>query len=172
MTPEELMKLPVNKKRKILELLEAQQEHRRYNLIDSIYPEEGPLRRELYTKHMEFYKSGADYQQRLLMAGNRTGKTFAGGYEAALHLTGNYPEWWEGRLFNKPVRLWAAGKTSETTRDIIQHVMVGEYSEIGTGMIPKADIIHKSPKAGGVPGAIDTVSVRYKYGHETSTLGF
>jgi hypothetical protein len=53
------------------------------------------------------------------MAANRVGKTEgAGGYEMTCHLTGRYPDWWEGRRFSGPVRAWAAGKTNETTRDV------------------------------------------------------
>ena len=53
------------------------------------YPDEGPLRRELYPKHMQCFADGAQYQQRLFMAANRVGKTEGvGAYEVALHLTG------------------------------------------------------------------------------------
>ena len=40
-----------------------------------MYPEEGPLRRELYVKHMEFFEKGKTYRQRMMMAANRVGKT-------------------------------------------------------------------------------------------------
>src|SRR5215475_12923227 len=48
-----------------------------------------------YPKQIEFHASPA--RERLLMAGNQLGKTLAGGYEAAMHATGIYPEWWTGR---------------------------------------------------------------------------
>ncbi len=69
------------------------------------YPDTGPLRRELYQKHLEFFRAGAKYRERCFMAANRVGKTEgAGGYELTCHLTGYYPPWWEGRRFNGPVR--------------------------------------------------------------------
>jgi hypothetical protein len=35
------------------------------------YPETGPLRRELYTKHMAFFAAGTTWRQRLYLAANR-----------------------------------------------------------------------------------------------------
>ena len=43
-------------------------------LRDQIFPDTGPLRRELYPKHMEHFAAGRDYKERLFMAGNRIGK--------------------------------------------------------------------------------------------------
>ena len=43
-----------------------------------------------YPKQIEFHASPA--RERLLMAGNQLGKTLAGGYEAAMHAAGIYPD--------------------------------------------------------------------------------
>ena len=43
-------------------------------LRDQLFPDTGPLRRELYPKHMEHFTAGRDYKERLFMAGNRIGK--------------------------------------------------------------------------------------------------
>ncbi len=57
--------------------------------FDLFYPDTGPLRRELYQKHLEFFRAGAKYRERCFMAANRVGKTEgAGGYELTCHLTG------------------------------------------------------------------------------------
>lgn len=37
------------------------------------------------------------------MAGNQLGKTLAGGFEAAIHATGRYPDWWKGKRFDGKV---------------------------------------------------------------------
>ena len=106
-----------------------------------MFPDEGPLRRELYPKHLEFFKSGAIHRERLFMAANRAGKTVAGGFEMALHLTGKYPDWWVGRRFDKPIIAMCAGDTGQTTRDILQAKMLGglyQSDEWGTGIIPGA----------------------------------
>ena len=90
--------------------------------------------RHKYAKHLEFFRAGADYRERCAMAANRVGKTFGmGGYEISAHLTGQYPEWWEGRRFDKPVKVWAAGKTNETTRDIVQFTLLGNIIARGSG---------------------------------------
>jgi len=92
-----------------------------------------------YTKQAEFHAAGATVRERLLMAGNQLGKTFCGACEAAIHLTGLYPEWWQGRRFDHPVRAWAGSETGEVTRDGVQRLLVGEpknETEWGTGMIP------------------------------------
>lgn len=72
--------------------------------ILSFYPEKGPLRRELYPKHMAFFAAGAKWQERCVCAANRIGKTEGiGGYELTCHLTGNYPDWWVGKRFFRPI---------------------------------------------------------------------
>jgi hypothetical protein len=53
-----------------------------------------------YAKQREFHAAGASARERLLMAGNQLGKTIAGGFEAAMHATGRYPGWWQGRRFD------------------------------------------------------------------------
>jgi phage terminase large subunit-like protein len=119
---------------------------------------------------MEFFAAGAKYRERCFMAANRIGKTeSAGGYETTMHLTGLYPAWWPGRRFGRPVALWAAGKTNETTRDIIQAKMLGPQGAYGTGLIP-GDLIDDTTSRQGVPGAVDTISVRHVSGG-ISTLG-
>ena len=59
------------------------------------------LERRKLTNRLREYKP-YDYQkkfhniigaQRLLMAGNRIGKSFCGAAEVAIHLTGKYPYW-------------------------------------------------------------------------------
>ena len=55
-----------------------------------------------------FFAGGGRAMERCFMAANRVGKTFGvGGYETALHLTGLYPAWWEGRRFTQPITAWA-----------------------------------------------------------------
>jgi phage terminase large subunit-like protein len=119
-----------------------------------------------YPKQAEFHEAGAKHRERLLMAGNRVGKTQCGAAETAFHLTGDYPDWWVGKRFDRPVRVWAAGVTGETTRDVLQEKLVGppfREAEWGTGMIPKAAIANVVTSR-GIPAAIDTVSVRHVSG--------
>lgn len=91
---------------------------------------------------MAFFGMSARHREIAFVAGNRTGKTFAGSYAAAVHATGRYPDWWPGRRFEDPTNGWAVGKTSETARDIIQVALFGDDpDDPGTGAIPAADIL-------------------------------
>ena len=119
-----------------------------------------------YPKQVAFHDAGAKHRERLLMCANRFGKTMCGAAELAFHLTGDYPEWWNGKRFDKPVGAWAAGVTGETTRDVLQEKLIGppfRESEWGTGMIPKAAIAGVATSR-GIPAAIDTVNVRHVSG--------
>ncbi|AHC48234.1 putative DNA PACKAGING PROTEIN GP2 [Achromobacter xylosoxidans NBRC 15126 = ATCC 27061] len=78
-----------------------------------------------YEKQREFHAQGAAYGERLFSAGNQLGKTFPGAYETAMHLTGRYPEWWEGKVFQKPTAGWAASVSSALTRDGMQRLLLG-----------------------------------------------
>jgi len=112
-------------------------------------------------------------QQRLLMAGNRVGKSFCGAMEIAYHATGKYPSWWAGKRFNRPVRCWAGGVSNETTRDVCQKELVGQPDDPtarGTGSIPLNSIGDTVRKA-GVPNAINSVVVKHITGGY-SRIGF
>lgn len=140
--------------------------------IDSFYPDSGPLRRELYPKHLAFIKAGAVHRERGFRAAHRVGKTEGvGSYEVSHHMTGNYPAWWEGKKFRKAVRVWACGDTNQTTRDILQAKLLGPISNIGTGLIPGDSIIDWKRKASSVPDTVETVYVRHISGG-VSILGF
>jgi phage terminase large subunit-like protein len=109
----------------------------------------------------------------LLMAGNQLGKTYCGSADVAFHLTGLYPDWWEGRRWDRPTRWWAASKTGEVTRDGVQRYLVGEpknETSWGTGMVPKAHLLTTKRRM-GVADALDSITVRHVSGG-TSTLGF
>ena len=142
------------------------------NMIDDLYPADGKLCRNNYKPHMEFFKAGGDYRERCIMAANRVGKSLGtGGYELTLHLTGKYPPWWEGRRFDKPIRAWAAGDTTQTVRDIGQEILLGPPNDVGTGLIPGDLIQGIKKKAGSVPDAIETITVKHVSGG-FSRLGF
>jgi phage terminase large subunit-like protein len=126
-----------------------------------------------YAKQREFHAAGKAHRERLLMAGNQLGKTYCGGAEVAYHLTGLYPDWWQGKTWDRPVRWWAGSKTGEVTRDGVQRYLVGEpkdESKWGHGMIPKAHLLDHARRQ-GIADALDSVVVKHASGG-TSTLGF
>lgn len=163
-------------KEELIDLLEEKARRAKLRKILTMYPDSGPLRRELYPKHLEFFSAGKTRRERALIAANRIGKTTVACYEAALHLTGLYPEWWPGRRFDRPVRVWVAGKTNETTRDIIQRKLFGDIQWVdgkksfaGNELIPGESIGEITWKA-GVPDLADQVRVSHVSG-VYSTLG-
>lgn len=127
---------------------------------------------EPYGKQREFHARGKTDSERLFMAGNQLGKTLSGGAEWAMHLTGRYPDWWEGQTFDKPTIMWAAGVTGESTRDNPQRILVGPPTQEeawGTGMIPK-DALVDWDRAMGVPNLLDNVTVRWGGGGDVSNI--
>jgi phage terminase large subunit-like protein len=155
-------------KLKLLLLLKEKQKRQNQNKLRDYEP---------YPKQMDFHAAGADLsiRERLLIAGNQLGKTWSAGFETAMHLTGRYPDWWEGAVFDSPIAAWAAGVTGEVTRDAVQRVLCGRINALGTGAIPKDAILDKSMKR-GVADAIDTLFIKWGGGGDIqakqSTLGF
>lgn len=113
-----------------------------------------------YGKQREFHTRGKQFRERLLMAGNKLGKTYAAGFEVAFHATGIYPDDWDGHRFTKHNRGWAGSVTSELTRDGQQRILLGTIGRWGTGCIPK-DCVLDIKRARGVPDAIETVLIRH-----------
>jgi phage terminase large subunit-like protein len=101
-----------------------------------------------------------------LAAGIINHNTLAGGFEAAMHATGQYPDWWQGHRFSKPTVGWAAGITGESTRDTVQRILLGRPGQHGTGAIPRASLID-TVAARGVAELVDIVRVRHLSGGES-----
>lgn len=127
-----------------------------------------------YPKQAEFHAAGAEYKERLFLAGNQLGKTWSGGFEFAMHLTGRYPDWWTGWRFDKPIQAWAAGPTSEKTRDNPQRILIGppaDQESWGTGSIPADAFVGRPSASRGMADAIDQMVVKHVSGGQ-SILGF
>ncbi|WP_255877963.1 terminase large subunit domain-containing protein [Sinorhizobium fredii] len=158
-----LASLSSSKKLELLELLEERARRKRLNRLKSYRP---------YSKQIEFHTAGASYRERLFMAGNQLGKTLSGAAEAAMHLTGEYPDWWEGRRFDKPITMLAGSESYELTRDGVQRLLIGpplNEEDWGTGYIPKAAIVGTTRRA-GVSGTLDSVTVRHVSGGASTLL--
>lgn len=158
------MALSPEEEAELLDLLEADEHYRSGRRLWDYYPDEGPLRRELYPKHLAFFAAGLIHTERAAMAANRVGKTEGiGAYEVTLHLTGLYPEWWPGRRFVKPVNILCGGDTNTTTRDILVTKLLGTKEARGTGTVPR-DCIGKVAPAPGVPDHVDYAMIQHVSG--------
>lgn len=117
-----------------------------------------------YAKQRSFHASGAHYRERLLMAGNQLGKTLAAGMEVAMHMTGRYPDWWEGKRFDRPTRWLAGSESAELTRKGVQRILLGPpelKNEWGTGCIPRDCLIDTAARQ-GVADAVSSIVVRHE----------
>ena len=143
-----------SEKRELILLLEEKKRRDSRNKLKFYKP---------YVKQYDFHAAGKEHHERLFMAGNQLGKTWAGGFETAIHLTGRYPDWWPGKEFQEPPRFWVAGVTNEATRDNPQRILVGPpqiRDQWGTAAIP-GDAIKDFTTSRGTPDALDSVVVKF-----------
>lgn len=180
----DLSRLSQSEVKELLRLAEQVSTYERQRQFFRLFPDEngtGPdgqviHSRHKYPKHLEFFEAGATYRERCFLAANRVGKTVSGAYEVSCHLTGLYPDWWHGCRFSTPVRFWAAGKTNETTRDIVQAALLGDIAYqgqrkvvSGTGLVP-GYLLGSVTWKQGVADLVDTIKVKHVSGR-WSTLG-
>lgn len=146
-----------NKKlEELLETLEAIELRQKFRKLDFYKP---------YPKQKQFHDLGATKRERCLMAGNQLGKTYSAAAETAFHLTGEYPEDWKGKRFEKPVVFWIGGESSTLVRDAPQRLLCGPPgvdAEFGSGLIPREDFAGRPSLARGVTDAFDTIQVTHK----------
>jgi phage terminase large subunit-like protein len=116
-----------------------------------------------HPKQAEFHAAGARFRERLLCAGNQVGKSLSCAMEVAMHASGIYPPKWKGKKFDRALRIWACGETSEVVRDTCQRLLLGEPGDHGTGAIPRAALVDVTP-ARGIADLVDTIRVRHTSG--------
>jgi phage terminase large subunit-like protein len=148
---------------KILKYYEILKDETKYSGFRKWFVPGTPYGIDKLPKHKAFMDAGNDYFARYLSGSNRSSKTVSACFESTLHLTGLYPDWWEGKRFDKPTSGWAAADTAESTKNIIQKEFLGEPGSRGTGMIP-ADLILNTTAKSGVSGAVDTIVVKHVSG--------
>ncbi|EJY3122527.1 terminase family protein [Salmonella enterica] len=111
------------------------------------------------------------------------GKSLSASYEIAMHLTGKYNPDWKGKRFFKPIHAWEVGITADSTRSVLQKLLIGtsnvkgdvsKLDEFGTGAIPRDCIIIDSMQKDGA--RLESVRIKHynKYGEYDgdSTLEF
>jgi phage terminase large subunit-like protein len=128
---------------------------KKFSLIDFWGP------KEFYPPQLKFFADGARYHQRLIRGGNQVGKSFACAFEVALHLTGQYPTWWNGRRFDKPTRGWIIGPTAQLVRDGPQRQVCTRQGEFGSGTMPLAAFASRPVMIPGGTGGIDTLTTHH-----------
>ena len=141
-----------------LQLLEEAARRKRNNLLKDRFT-------QLYQWQREFVAATAQYFECCLCAANQIGKTFTGTFIDAVHLTGDYPDDWEGHRFSRQIVMWGLGYSMEKTRDLLQTALFGNYigHQFEGGLVPK-DRIVSWESATGTPNAMRTVRVKHKSG--------
>ena len=126
-----------------------------------------------YNKQLEFHNSKAT--ERILSGANQSGKTIAGAMETCFHITGNYPEWWQGHVIEprvnltngeKEINLWVIGTDSKTVRDSLQSKILGTQARnFRDGCIhPDYIDMESMIMSRGVQGLVDTVYIKHSSG--------
>lgn len=167
---QQLQSLDKKEKAYLLQLIEEKKK-RDLCLMYALFPEQDvdisdsvtAYCRTKYPKHMSFFDIGHDSLVRVFRAGNRCGKSYAGALEAAFHLTGQYPDWWKGRRFDRPVKMWAASTTAIKTKEIIQYALLGSPDRPFERFIPE-HLIDETTTKPGTPKALSDIYVRHVSG--------
>lgn len=134
LTPEALENITPEALQNLYELIKPYQAYQKYNRIEFTNP---------FDYQDAFFKAGKTFKHRYLSAANRIGKTFGGAMEFSYHLTGRYPEGWQGREIPGSGRVyWCIGLNLTMVTDIQQKELLGTSNigldeEIGTGAIPR-----------------------------------
>ncbi|MEY5060748.1 MAG: hypothetical protein RIS45_669, partial [Planctomycetota bacterium] len=126
-----------------------------------------------YPWQVEYHDKGSEFHQRAIIAGNRVGKTRTAAAEVAIHLTGQYPDWWKGYRFKTPVVGCVCNTTNESLRDVTQLELIGNIrgdgdtasrNIDGTGWIPLDCIGEHKFRQGGISNLLDTLEVKHVSG--------
>lgn len=142
----------------LLSTLEAAVSRKRDRALDFFKPS---------PKQFEFLKTTAEpgVSEVALFAGNQNGKSHCGAFHDACHLTGDYPKWWPGRKFSKPITAWVCGVKGTDVRDTMQAKLCGDPPGVeemfGTGFIPREAFAGRPSMMRGVTDMYDTVSVKH-----------
>ena len=138
----------------VQEALRVLQKEQKYNsrlndFLDTAYPWQRDLA-----------NSSSDYSVIGCIASNQTGKTESVAAIVAMHLLGDYADWYTGKRFENAPTIVMAGVNSNHNRIVLQEKMFGTAnrnisSDVGTGMIPLNRIADNSmikARDGGITG--------------------
>lgn len=92
-------------------------------------------------KQMAFHATGLLAKERAFFAGNRCGKSLCTSVEWSMHLTGIYPDWWNGFRYDRAINIWVAGVTNAETYQSLKKYYVGDLGV--EGFVHSSLIVHK-----------------------------
>ena len=163
LTPDTLRLLDTQTQWRFRDLAIAVADDMQYNQLRYFKPFEHQLR---------FFATGTS-DRRGILAANRIGKTVSTCSETAMHLTGQYPEWWTGKRFAQPVTAMVAGEGWSQVALVLQNELLGTNDikiseQLGTGFIPRDCIVRDTMRSDG-PNCIG-VEIRHTSGSNSYLL--
>ena len=103
---------------------------------------------------------------RVVMGGNRTGKSEISAFETACHATGLYPAWWTGVKYTEAIDMGIVSPDTGQMLKTSQRKLMGPPDSFGTGFIPKELILelHERPQTNG---CLDFALIKHASGGTT-----
>ena len=116
-------------KNKLQDLVFTVADDMKYNALKYFRP---------FEHQKKFFRTGSA-DRRGILAANRVGKTVSTCFETAMHLTGLYPDWWEGHRFTRPITAMVAGEGWSQVALVLQNELLGTQDvkiteNLGTGV--------------------------------------
>jgi len=142
--PQRLQALPTEVYNRFQEYVISVADDMQYNQLKYFRP---------FPHQLKFFATH-EHDRRGILAANRIGKTVSTCYETAMHLTGRYPAWWQGKRFSKPITAMVAGEGWSQVALVLQNELLGTNDvkikdHIGTGAIPRDCIITDTMRSDG-----------------------
>ena len=142
--PESLSHFDTDTRSKFEDLAVAVSEDMQFNALKYFRPFD----------HQRRFFATAGAPRRGILAANRIGKTVSTCYETAMHLTGLYPDWWEGYRFDHAITAMVAGEGWSQVALVLQNELLGTQDiklkdNIGTGAIPRDCIVIETMRGDG-----------------------
>lgn len=136
LTVDSLKTIPGPLKNKLMDLSIDIAEDMKYHQLKYFRP---------FDHQRTFFKTGVS-ERRGILAANRIGKTVSTCFETAYHLTGLYPDWWEGHRFSGPITAMVAGEGWSQVALVLQNELLGTQDvkiteNLGSGAIPRECIV-------------------------------
>ena len=141
--PEAYTTLTADQQAALQDLVIATADHMQYNHLEYFRP---------FDHQRSFFTTTTD--RRGILAANRIGKTVSTCYETAMHLTGQYPAWWSGHRFDRPITVMVAGEGWSQVALVLQNELLGTpdvklRDQLGTGAIPRDCIVAETMRGDG-----------------------
>ena len=123
--------------------------------------------------HQRAFFATGSVDRRGILAANRIGKTVSTCYETAMHLTGQYPDWWQGHRFSGAITAMVAGEGWAQVALVLQNELLGTpdikiREGLGTGAIPLSAIVDDTIRSDGAN--VISCEIRHQSGGKSYLL--